>query len=101
MATPTTYSVRVSSETHKVEEWLTSDEALAWQLQEEENTRVAAADTREFAGNVSLEPSSPAVEYRPEQNAAQVCCFGTLPFELFWFIGIGALHMERNSICLN
>ncbi|RLM87351.1 E3 ubiquitin ligase BIG BROTHER-like [Panicum miliaceum] len=72
MATPTTYSVRVSSETHKVEEWLTSDEALAWQLQEEENTRVAAADTREFAGNVSLEPSSPAVEYRPAQNAAQV-----------------------------
>ncbi|CAL5087237.1 unnamed protein product [Urochloa decumbens] len=74
MATPTTYSVRVSSETHKIEAWLISDEALARQLQEEENTRDGdgAADTRDFAGNVSLEPSSPAVEYRPARNAAQV-----------------------------
>ncbi|CAL5087238.1 unnamed protein product [Urochloa decumbens] len=73
MATPTTYSVRVSSETHKIEAWLISDEALARQLQEEENTRDGdgAADTRDFAGNVSLEPSSPAVEYRPARNAAQ------------------------------
>ncbi|CAN6175075.1 unnamed protein product [Urochloa humidicola] len=69
MATPTTYSVRVSSETHKIEAWLISDEALARQLQEEENTH-AAADTTEFAGNV--EPSSPAVEYRPAQSTAQV-----------------------------
>lgn len=48
MATPTTYSVRVSSETHKIETWLASDEALARQLQEEEeqeNMRHAAADT--------------------------------------------------------
>ncbi|CAN6205274.1 unnamed protein product [Urochloa humidicola] len=72
MATPATYSVRVSAETHKIEAWLISDEALARQLQEEENTHDAAADTREFTGNVSLEPSSPAVEYRPAQNAAQV-----------------------------
>lgn len=52
MATPTTYSVRVSSETHKIETWLASDEALARQLQEEEeeNMRDAAADTRELAG---------------------------------------------------
>uniref|UniRef100_A0A0A9CVR3 RING-type domain-containing protein n=1 Tax=Arundo donax TaxID=35708 RepID=A0A0A9CVR3_ARUDO len=71
-ATPTTYSVRVSSETHKIQAWVASDEALARQLQEEENSRDAAADTREVAGNVSLEPSSPAVEYRPAQNAAQV-----------------------------
>lgn len=53
MATPTTYSVRISSETHKIEAWVVSDEALARQLQEEENTRDAAADTREFAGNSS------------------------------------------------
>ncbi|KAJ1290496.1 hypothetical protein BS78_02G248400 [Paspalum vaginatum] len=72
MATPTTYSVRVSSETYKIEAWLASDEVLARQLQEEENTRDAAAVTREFAGNVPLEPSSPAVGYRPVQNAAQV-----------------------------
>ncbi|CAD6218464.1 unnamed protein product [Miscanthus lutarioriparius] len=72
MATPTTYSVHVSSETHKIEAWVASDEALARQLQEEENACDAAADTREFAGNVSLESSSPAVEYRPAQNAAQV-----------------------------
>ncbi|GJM99306.1 hypothetical protein PR202_ga16396 [Eleusine coracana subsp. coracana] len=49
MATPITYSVRVSSETHKIETWLASDEALARQLQEEENSHVAAT-TREFAG---------------------------------------------------
>ncbi|KAF8759483.1 hypothetical protein HU200_010533 [Digitaria exilis] len=72
MSTPTTYSIRVSSETHKIEAWVVSDEALARQLQEEEDTRHGAADTREFAGNVSLEASSPAVEYRPAQNAAQV-----------------------------
>ncbi|PWZ12722.1 E3 ubiquitin ligase BIG BROTHER [Zea mays] len=72
MATPTTYSVRISSETHKIEAWVVSDEALARQLQEEENTRDAAADTREVAGNVPLESSSPAVEYRSAQNAAQV-----------------------------
>ncbi|KAL6846734.1 hypothetical protein ACP4OV_024182 [Aristida adscensionis] len=71
MAAPTTYSVRVSSETHKIEAWLASDAALARQLQEEENSRDAAA-TAEFAGNVSLEPSSPAVELRPAQNTAQV-----------------------------
>ncbi|GJN34415.1 hypothetical protein PR202_gb23071 [Eleusine coracana subsp. coracana] len=49
MATPITYSVRVSSETHKIETWLASDEALARQLQEEENAHDAAT-TREFAG---------------------------------------------------
>nr|CAB3454011.1 unnamed protein product [Digitaria exilis] len=72
MSTPTTYSIRVSSETHKIEAWVVSDEALARQLQEEEDMRHGAADTREFAGNVSLEASSPAVEYRPAHNAAQV-----------------------------
>lgn len=71
MATPVTYSVRVSSETHKIEAWLASDEALARQLQDEENAGDAAV-TREFAGNVALEPSSPATEYRPAHNAAQV-----------------------------
>uniref|UniRef100_A0A0E0M3L0 RING-type domain-containing protein n=2 Tax=Oryza punctata TaxID=4537 RepID=A0A0E0M3L0_ORYPU len=70
MATPNTYSVHIS-ETHRIEAWLASDEALARQLQEEENAHDAVA-TREFAGNVSLEPSSPAVEYRPPNNAAQV-----------------------------
>jgi len=65
MATPTTYSVRVSSETHKVEEWLTSDEALAWQLQEEENTRNAAADTRESAGTAPLPGSFASFEVIP------------------------------------
>jgi E3 ubiquitin-protein ligase BIG BROTHER-like protein len=65
MATPTTYSVRVSSETHKVEEWLTSDEALAWQLQEEENTRDAAADTRESAGTAPLTNSFASFELIP------------------------------------
>jgi len=119
MATPTTYSVHVSSETHKIEAWVASDEALARQLQEEENARDAAADTREFAGtaplsesvpssecsqltrslatcssfifnsgNVSLESSSPAVEYRPAQNAPQVCCLGTLLVELFGSLGL-------------
>lgn len=71
MATPNTYSVHISSETHRIEAWLASDEALARQLQEEENAHDAIA-TREFAGNASLEPSSPAVEYRPPNNAAQV-----------------------------
>ncbi|WVZ65623.1 hypothetical protein U9M48_014954 [Paspalum notatum var. saurae] len=66
MATPTTYSVRISSETYKIEAWLASDEALARQLQEEEKTLDAAA------GNVSLESSSQAVGHRPAQNAAQV-----------------------------
>jgi E3 ubiquitin-protein ligase BIG BROTHER-like protein len=56
MATPTTYSV---------EEWLTSDEALAWQLQEEENTRVAAADTREFAGTVHSQNLFASLEVIP------------------------------------
>ena len=64
MATPTTYSVRVSSETHKVEEGLTSDEALAWQLQEE-NTRNAAADTRESAGTAPLPGSFASFEVIP------------------------------------
>jgi E3 ubiquitin-protein ligase BIG BROTHER and related proteins len=49
MATPVTYSVRVSSETHKIETWLASDEALARQLQDEENAGDAAV-TREFTG---------------------------------------------------
>ncbi|XP_006660863.1 E3 ubiquitin-protein ligase BIG BROTHER [Oryza brachyantha] len=71
MATPNTYSVHLSTETHRIEAWLASDEALARQLQEEENAHDAIA-TREFAGNVSLEPSLPAVEYRPSNNAAQV-----------------------------
>ena len=65
MATPTTYSVRVSSETHKVEEGLTSDEALAWQLQEEENTRNAAADTRESVGTAPLTDSFASFELIP------------------------------------
>ncbi|KAL5201772.1 hypothetical protein ABZP36_036126 [Zizania latifolia] len=71
MATPNTYAVHVSSETHKIEAWLASDEALARQLQEDEESHDAIATT-EFAGNVSMEPSSPAVEYRPSNNAAQV-----------------------------
>lgn len=54
MAAPTTYSVRVSSETYKIEAWVASDEALAKQLQEEENMSDAAADAREFAGTVQL-----------------------------------------------
>uniref|UniRef100_A0A453LDD7 Uncharacterized protein n=2 Tax=Aegilops tauschii subsp. strangulata TaxID=200361 RepID=A0A453LDD7_AEGTS len=68
MAAPNTYAVHLSSETHKIEAWCESDEALAKQLQEEEDSLA----TREFAGSVSLEPSSPAVEYRPANNAAQV-----------------------------
>ncbi|KAM0825558.1 hypothetical protein ACQ4PT_069475 [Festuca glaucescens] len=71
MAAPNTYAVHVSSETHKIEAWCQSDEALARQLQDEEDSRDAAA-TRELAGNVSLETSSPAVEYIPANNAAQV-----------------------------
>ncbi|VAI34822.1 unnamed protein product [Triticum turgidum subsp. durum] len=67
MAAPNTYAVHLSSETHKIEAWCESDEALAKQLQEEEDSLA----TREFAGSVSLEPSSPAVEYRPANNAAQ------------------------------
>jgi E3 ubiquitin-protein ligase BIG BROTHER-like protein len=65
MATPTTYSVRVSSETHKIEAWVASDEALARQLQEEENARDAAADTREFAGTAPLAESFPSSEVIP------------------------------------
>lgn len=53
MATPNTYSVHISSETHRIEAWLASDEALARQLQEEENAHDAIA-TREFAGIVLL-----------------------------------------------
>ena len=51
MAAPNTYAVHVSSETHKIEAWCQSDEALARQLQDEEDSRdAAAAVTREFAG---------------------------------------------------
>ncbi|KAM0921437.1 hypothetical protein ACQ4PT_006829 [Festuca glaucescens] len=71
MAAPNTYAVHISSETHKIEAWCQSDEALARQLQDEEDSRDAAA-TRELAGNISLETPSPAVEYIPANNAAQV-----------------------------
>lgn len=47
MATPNTYSVHISSETHRIEARLASDEALARQLQEENAHDVIA--TREFA----------------------------------------------------
>lgn len=65
MTTPTTYSVRVPSDTYKIEAWVASDEALARQLQEEENARDAAADTREFAGTTPLSESFPSSEVIP------------------------------------
>lgn len=65
MATPTTYSVRGPSETHKIEAWLASDEALARQLQEEENAGEAAADTREYAGIAPFPESFASFEVIP------------------------------------
>jgi E3 ubiquitin-protein ligase BIG BROTHER-like protein len=49
MAAHNTYAVHVSAETHKIEAWCQSDEALARQLQDEEDSRDAAA-IREFTG---------------------------------------------------
>jgi E3 ubiquitin-protein ligase BIG BROTHER and related proteins len=63
MATPITYSVRVSSETHKIEAWLASDEALARQLQDEENAGDAAV-TREFAGTAHFPFRSQSLSLR-------------------------------------
>jgi hypothetical protein len=44
-----------------------------------------------------LESSSPAVEYRSAQNAAQVCCLGTLVFEPFGSLGLSSYSYMKKT----
>jgi E3 ubiquitin-protein ligase BIG BROTHER and related proteins len=60
MAALITYSVRVSSEMHKIEAWLASNKALAMQLQQKENVGDTAV-TRDFAGISLSQSHSPSL----------------------------------------